>query len=184
MSIPLIIAIVVLAAFLFTYMWLEKRIGQRRCAACGFGVSLDSPDPDCPRCNGRLDRGDAVRGWSLWASLLIPLLIIGLDAVVLLHERGQTDGQKALRLVGESRSRKENFTIQQYLYSTVYHRRDRGEDVRIEGWRAGESDSRGVIRVEFSYFEAGVPRVAAWEVDLPLQTATPQNEIAGEMSWN
>lgn len=182
---PFIITLAAVAAFFFAYMWLEKRINQRACAACGFRVSLDSPDPDCPRCNGSLARRDAVRGWPRWASLLIPIVILGVDAVVLLREHGQTDGQKAIRLVQESRSRKENFTLQQYLYSTVYHRRDKGEDVRIEGWLAiASDDSSQPIRVEFSYVDGGSPRVAVWDVDLAQRRATPRNETAGEIAWN
>lgn len=180
-----IISIGAIVAGLFLYIKIEKRFGQRRCSACGFGVSIASPDRDCPHCGGRIDRGNAGRGWPKWALIMIPLLIVIVDSAVLLHEGAQTEGEKAIRLVKESRSRKENSTVQQYLYTTVYHRRDKGEDVKIEGWQfRTPGNGGGPLTVEFSYVENGKVRVAVWEVDLARKKTTPKNEVAGEISWN
>ncbi len=74
--------------------------------------------------------------WPKLVFILVPVLIVTVDAVVLVHERVQGETEKAIRLVRESSSRKENFTVQQYLYTTVYHRKGRGEAIMIEGWRA------------------------------------------------
>ena len=44
------LAIIIGSAVLIAYVVIEKRINQRACPECSFGVSLDGPDEDCPRC--------------------------------------------------------------------------------------------------------------------------------------
>jgi len=52
----IIIAVVVVGAVLFAYAFLEKRINQRGCPDCGFRVSRDGLDEDCPRCGALIPR--------------------------------------------------------------------------------------------------------------------------------
>jgi len=123
--------------------------------------------------------------WPTLVFIFVPLLIVAVDALVLVRERLQPDTDKAIRLVKESNSRKENFTLQQYLYTTVYHRKTSGEPITIEGWRAvssGEPDAP--ITVEFSYADSGGERVAMWEANLRDGSVTPKNEAALDLSWH
>lgn len=46
----ILLAIVIGSVVLIGYVIIEKRVNQRACPGCGFGVSLDGPDEDCPRC--------------------------------------------------------------------------------------------------------------------------------------
>lgn len=46
----ILLTIVIGSAVLTAYVMIEKRINQRACPECGFGVSLDGLDEDCPRC--------------------------------------------------------------------------------------------------------------------------------------
>jgi rubrerythrin len=46
----IIVAILVGGAVLTAYCMIEKRINQRDCPACGYTVSVDAPDEQCPRC--------------------------------------------------------------------------------------------------------------------------------------
>jgi hypothetical protein len=184
MTAAFIISVIGIFAGLFVYMKIEKRSGHRKCPACGFSTSIDSPDIDCPRCCGRINRGQAVRGWPKWALIVISLTVATVDCAVLFYEGAQSGGEKAIRLVKESRSRKENSTVQQYLYSTVYHRRDNGEDVEIRGWRYLGPGEGGRLTVEFSFVENGKTRVGVWEVDLAIKKTSPQNDVASEISWN
>jgi hypothetical protein len=46
----LILAAVIIGFILVAYVMIEKRVNQRSCAACGYKVSVDGPDEDCPRC--------------------------------------------------------------------------------------------------------------------------------------
>ena len=50
-----ILAILGVGAVLIAYVMIEKRINLRPCPECGFRVSIDGLDEDCPRC-GRLIR--------------------------------------------------------------------------------------------------------------------------------
>jgi hypothetical protein len=123
--------------------------------------------------------------WPRLVFIFVPLLIVVVDAVVLVGERLQPDTQKAIRLVKESNSRKENFTVQQYLYSTVYHRKQNGETITIEGWRATLPDEPGApIAVEFSYEHPAGSYVAMWEANLKDGSVTPKNEAALDLSWH
>lgn len=123
--------------------------------------------------------------WPKLVFILVPALIISVDAFVLVRESRQSPTEKAIRLVKESNSRKENFTVQQYLYTTVYYRRDRGEAITIGGWRApasSEPDAPNVV--EFSYSDSSGEHVAVWEADLKDKTVTPKNESSLDLSWH
>jgi hypothetical protein len=123
--------------------------------------------------------------WPRLVFIFVPLLIVIVDAVVLVGERVQPDTEKAIRLVKESNSRKENFTLQQYLYITVYHRKASGETINIEGWRAAVSAEPGnSTTVEFSYEDSSGNHVAVWEANLKVGTVTPKNEAALDRSWH
>lgn len=122
--------------------------------------------------------------WPRLVFIFVPLLIGVVDAAVLVSEQLESETGKAIRLVRESESRKENFTVQQYLYATLYHRKSEGEAVEIEGWRAERSpDARGPIIVEFSYTDESGRHVASWEVDLKEEKVIPQSADASYLSW-
>ena len=123
--------------------------------------------------------------WPRLVFIFVPLLIVLVDAIVLVAERLQPDTEKAIRLVKESNSRKENFTVQQYLYTTVYHRQANGEPITIEGWRgilSGEPDTP--ITIEFSYVDSKGRHVAMWETNLRDGAVSPQNDAALDLSWH
>jgi len=123
--------------------------------------------------------------WPKLVFILLPILIVAVDAVVLVGERLQPETQKAIRLVKESNSRKENFTVQQYLYTTVYHRKDNGEAITIEGWTATSlPEPDDVMVVEFSYSDSSGKHVATWEASLKDRAVTPKNEAALDLSWH
>ena len=123
--------------------------------------------------------------WPILVFIFVPVLIVVVDAVVLIGEALQSDGEKAIRLVKESNSRKENFTVQQYLYTTVYHRKKNGEAISIRVWRAMPADQKGApIAVEFSYEDSTGSHEATWEVRLETGSVTPKNESALELSWH
>jgi hypothetical protein len=123
--------------------------------------------------------------WPKLVFIFVPLLIVILDAAVLLGEHLRPDTQKAISLVKESNSRKENFTVQQYLYTTVYHRQRNGEPISIGGWRATPStELGGPMAVEFSYTDSEGEHVGVWEATLKDGKVSPRNEIAVELSWH
>jgi len=123
--------------------------------------------------------------WPRLVFIVVPLLIVGVDAVVLMGERRQPAAEKAIRLVKESNSRKENFTVQQYLYSTVYHRKKSGEAIAIEGWQtASPIDPGEPIAVEFKYADSTGNHVAIWDANLKDGTVNPMNETALDLSWH
>ena len=124
------------------------------------------------------------RKWPSVVFIIIPVFIITVDAVVLVRERLQPNEQKAIRLVKESNSRKENFTVQQYLYTTVYHRKSQGEPITIEGWRASESGVDGLFLVEFAYVDPEGRHIATWEANLLTATVTGKNDDALDLSWH
>lgn len=101
-----------------------------------------------------------------------------------MSEHLQPDTEKAIRLVRESNSRKENFTVQQYLYSTVYYLKNQGKAIEIEGWRAVASDSDSPITVEFSYGDASGHYTASWEARIKEGKVTPLNDSARGLSWH
>jgi hypothetical protein len=123
--------------------------------------------------------------WPKIAFIYLPLLIVVSAATVRVCEQHQPDTNKAIRLVRESNSRKENFTVQQYLYSTVFYRQRQGEPVQIDGWRANISpDPAGAIIVQFSYSDSSGPHVATWEASVKAGQATPLNDAARDLSWH
>jgi len=128
---------------------------------------------------------DWSNNWSNLTFALVPVVIALIAGYVLTVEYLQPDTQKAIRMVRESSPRKENFTVQQYLYSTIYFRRDQGEDIEIRGWRAEPAAAPSApINVEFSYADADGPAVARWSVDLEQKKVTPLDELARDLSWH
>ena len=128
------------------------------------------------------------RLFSHWPRLVLiglPLLIIGFSAAALFAEWRQSDAEKAIRLVRESKSRKENFTVQQYLYATLYHRRDGGEAITITGWKAEPepASARPTFLVSFVYTDADQERQAQWRADLQEKNVTSKNQEAEDLSW-
>ena len=197
----LFLLIVFGSAVLMAYLIVEKRINQRACPECGFKVSIDAQDGDCPRCKPLLDqewhelaRDDPFapqrvstrlsRHWPRIVLAGVPLAIAVVAGGLLIAERFQSDANKAIRLVKESNSRKENFTVQQYLYVTVYHRRDQGEAITIGGWRAAPSQPGGPIKVEFLFTDADGEHSATWEASINDGRVTPGNETASDISWH
>ena len=123
--------------------------------------------------------------WPKLAFIAVPLLVVTAAATLLVYEHLQPDTDKAIRLVRESNSRKENFTVQQYLYSTVFYRQRQGEPIEIDGWRANTSpDVARAMIVQFSYNDASGHHVAAWEANLQDGQATPLNDAARDLSWH
>ena len=123
--------------------------------------------------------------WPRLVFILLPLTIATVDAAVLISEGLETQTARAIRLVKESRSRKENFTVQQYLYTTVYYRKEKGEAIEIHGWRAEQpSEPDAPVTVVFSYSDSKGEHVATWEVDLTSPDVIPQDEAASNLSWH
>jgi len=123
--------------------------------------------------------------WPKIAFVYLPLLLIIVAATVLVREQLQPDTEKAIRVVRESNSRKENFTVQQYLYSTVFYRQRQGEALEIEGWRATPStDPARPVVVRFSYRDGGGDHVATWAADIKGGQVTPLDDAARELSWH
>ena len=52
----IILAALIVAVFLVAYVMFEKRISQRACPDCGFRVSIDGLDEDCPRCGSLIPK--------------------------------------------------------------------------------------------------------------------------------
>jgi len=52
----IILAILIITAVLSAYVALEKRLNLRPCPECGFRVSIDGLDEDCPRCGSFIPR--------------------------------------------------------------------------------------------------------------------------------
>lgn len=123
--------------------------------------------------------------WPKIAFIYLPLaLALGATAEIV-REQFQPDTVTAIRLVRESNSRKENFTVQQYLYSTVYHRQHQGEAIEIDGWRANTiDDSLRTVRVQFSYSDYNGRHVATWEATVPSGATTPLDDAARALSWH
>ncbi len=119
--------------------------------------------------------------WHKIALIALPLCVVVASATAMLHDWRQPDSEKAIRLVRESKSRKENFTVQQYLYATVYHRQKQGEPITIEGWQA-QAEAANFL-VSFRYTDAAGQRLATWEANLKEAKVTPQNQEAKELSW-
>jgi len=50
----ILLAILLGAAALVAYSMIEKRINQRVCPECGYTISLDAVEEQCPRCDSIL----------------------------------------------------------------------------------------------------------------------------------
>jgi len=123
--------------------------------------------------------------WPRIAFLYLPLILMLGSATMIIREQLQPDTVKAIRLVRESNSRKENFTVQQYLYSTVFYRQRQGEAIQIDGWRAQPiDDSARTILVEFSYSDGGGRHAATWQATLPPGETMPLDDAARALSWH
>jgi hypothetical protein len=44
------IAVVIVLGVLFVYSWVERNINQRGCRECGFRISVEAAERQCPRC--------------------------------------------------------------------------------------------------------------------------------------
>jgi hypothetical protein len=123
--------------------------------------------------------------WPKLVFIFVPLLIVTVSAALIVHERLQPNARRAIALVKESNSRKENFTLQQYLYATVYHARDNGEGVTIGGWRAESLPEPGTpFIVDFTYSDSSGKHIATWKVDLKDETVIPKDQAALNLSWH
>ncbi len=197
----LLSVIVLVTAVVIAYSMFERRINHRRCPDCGFRMSKDAPGAACPHCNpvfdqewDELQRDDpwlsqtvSKRVLGEWPRIVfagVPLAIVIVAGGLLIAQRFQSDADKAIQLVKESNSRKENFSVQQYLYATIYHRRDQGEPIAIEGWRAEISQSSAPIKVEFVYTDADGQHAATWEASIGEGRVTARNETASNISWH
>ena len=124
------------------------------------------------------------RNWTKLVFVVLPLCIVVIDAAILFAEWRQPDSQKAIRFVKESKSRKENFTVQQYLYATIYHRKDKGEAILIEGWHAEpDTASASKFAITFTYTDPNGSHKALWQADIREKRITPQNKEASDLSW-
>jgi hypothetical protein len=123
--------------------------------------------------------------WTKLVFIILPLCIAAVDAAVLIKEYREPVTEKAIRLVRESTSRKENFTVQQYLYTTVYHRKNRGEAINIEGWRATRPVEPDIpVVVEFNYTDPSGSHSAIWMVNVDSKRIFAQNDLAKDLSWH
>ena len=124
-----------------------------------------------------------ISNWPKLVFIFVPLCIVAVDAAVLVHERYRPETEKAIRMVRDSVSRKESFTVQQYLYATVYHRKIAGEKISIEGWRAEKPEGEAYVVVEFIFSDADGSHVATWHADVGKRTVAPQDQLARDLSW-
>ncbi len=124
-----------------------------------------------------------LKNWYKFALIVLPLTVVIVSTTSAIIDWNQPDVQKAIRLVRESKSRKENFTVQQYLYATVYYRKDQGEAITINGWHL-EPDAVPVqYWVSFIYTDASGEHRAVWEANLKDKKVTPKNKEAADLSW-
>jgi hypothetical protein len=180
------IAIIAVGGLLIAYTTYEVRVNQRACSSCGFRASKLAATEECPWCGSeRAARPRRAPGRSTLVLIAAALLLIVFEGSVVLVEQAQPETERSLRLVKESSSRIENFTIQQYLYTTVYHRRQAGKSIAISGWRAEQADGPdSAVMVEFSFAEDGAMHTATWVVDAASGRVTPKDRAARDMSWS
>src|SRR5205085_10568079 len=123
--------------------------------------------------------------WPKIAFVYLPLLLTLGAGVEIAREQLQPDTVKAIRQVRESNSRKENFTVQQYLYSTVYYRQRQGEAIQIDGWQANTiDDSARIVRVRFRYSDGNGTHIATWQADMLSGETTSVDDAARALSWH
>jgi hypothetical protein len=125
-------------------------------------------------------RKKMLSNWPKVALVYLPLCLVAANVVALILEDSQEDPGKAIRLVREQPSIKENFTVQQYLYLTAYRRGD-----RVMGWNASQGGGPGSpVTVEFRFIEGGKLQAAIWEVYVKEEKIVPKNELARSICWN
>jgi hypothetical protein len=127
-------------------------------------------------------KNSLLKNWYKFALIIVPLVILIISTTSAIIDWRQPDSQKALRLVRESKSRKENFTVQQYLYATVYYRKDNGEPITINGWDV-ETLTASQFLISFTYTDGGVEHCARWETNLKEKKVTPKNQDSIDLSW-
>jgi rubrerythrin len=52
----IILTALVAGVVLVAYVMIERRISQRPCPECGFRVSIDGLDEDCPQCGSLIPK--------------------------------------------------------------------------------------------------------------------------------
>lgn len=203
--------IIVGGSVLFSYSLIERRLNQRICAKCGYRASKDNSSESCPGClklavDGRSRQSDSsvhtaastalrlrqsdvstsAKGSRLtWASVvlvLVPLLIACIDVASLLRRHVEPPTKRAIWAVKDSSSRIESFSVQQYLYSTLYQGNESGAKLQVVGWSANARDQR-VTEVEFAYSEGAASHTARWSVDGATGRVQPENDDARNLSW-
>ncbi|HYM00931.1 MAG TPA: hypothetical protein VEZ90_18380 [Blastocatellia bacterium] len=116
--------------------------------------------------------------------ILVPVLVAAFDAAVIVRRRVEPTTQKAIRIVKESSSPIESFSIEQYLNSTLYYRKDRGSSIQIQGWTALETPGAAdEVAVEFAYLEGATRHLADWTVDVRSNRVSSDNAEAAALSW-
>lgn len=50
----IVLTALIVAGLLIAYVKVESRINQRPCPECGYRVSKDGPDEDCPTCGAMI----------------------------------------------------------------------------------------------------------------------------------
>ena len=60
MRLAFLLTVIIGGAVLIAYCWLEKRVNQRACLACGYRVSVDALEDRCPRCGTLFETSGAV----------------------------------------------------------------------------------------------------------------------------
>lgn len=124
-----------------------------------------------------------LKNWYKIALVILPLTVVIVSTTSAIIDWNQPDAQKAIRLVRESKSRKENFTVQQYLYATVYYRKDQGEAMTIDGWNLEPAAAPAQYVVSFAYTDSSGEHRALWEANLKDKKVTPKNKEAADLSW-
>ena len=61
-NMAVILAILGVSAVLIGYVMIDRRISLRACRECGFRVSIDGLDEECPRCGTLITRVTTVEG--------------------------------------------------------------------------------------------------------------------------
>jgi hypothetical protein len=124
-------------------------------------------------------------GLSAAVLTLVPIFIAVTDAAIVLGRRVEPATEKAIRIVKESSSPIESFSIEQYLNGTLYYRGQRDSNVRIQGWTAHTiPEVVGKVSVEFGYSEGATTHLAHWTVNVPTRKVNADNADAAALSWS
>lgn len=54
MTLGLLFTVIISVAALVAYSITEIRVNQRTCRVCGFRMSIDSPEEQCPKCGATI----------------------------------------------------------------------------------------------------------------------------------